>query len=273
MCAFLDILGTPPLDDHVRYTDAPARRERLLARLDEAGYLASADVAAELGVSEMTIRRDLRRLAEEGLARRVPGGASLPGTSTADTFETRSGSATHEKRAIARAAAALLEDDLASIALDAGTTVSQIVTFLPAATSVVSHSLPVIAACTATGTREVVALGGFYEPTTRSFTGPATWKAVRELTVELAVLSCTAVDERGLYSANPADAEVKRALLEVANRVVLLVDRHKVGGRAAVRFCEPDAVDVVVTDATGAGLTALQGAYPHVLCVPTNEEA
>lgn len=239
----------------MRYTDAPARRQELLARLAATGYLSSAGLAAELGVSEMTIRRDLRRLAEDGLARRVPGGATPPGAggaeNGADTFEARSGSAVPQKRALAKAAAGLL-GEATSVALDAGTTVAEIVDFLPEGVSVVSHSLPVITACAATGAREVVALGGFYEPTTRSFTGPATWTAARELAVDVAVLSCTALDARGLYSANPVDAEVKRALIEVADWVVVLADRHKVGGRAAVRFAVPGVVDVLVTDA-GAG--------------------
>ncbi len=234
----------------MRYTDAPARRRELLDRLAASGYVGSAEAAAELGVSEMTIRRDLQRLADDGLARRVPGGASLPGTRSAEPFETRSGSARQVKRELAKAAVGLL-GDAGIVALDAGTTVTELVDLLPEGVGIVSHSLPVVAACAAAGGREVVALGGFYEPTTRSFTGPATWKAARELTVDVAVLSCTALDDRGVYSASPVDAEVKRALIEVAHRVVVLADRDKVGARAAVRFASPESVDVVVTDAVG----------------------
>jgi DeoR/GlpR family transcriptional regulator of sugar metabolism len=202
----------------------------------------------------MTIRRDLRRLADDGLARRVPGGASLPGEQGPEPFETRSGSARPAKRALAKVAAGLLTD-ASTVALDAGTTIAEIVDLLPEGVGVVSHSLPVVTGCAAAGGREVVALGGFYEPSTRSFTGPATWNAVRELTVDVAVLSCSALDGRGAYSANPVDAEIKRALIEVADRVVVLADRHKVGGRAAVRFATPESVHVVVTDA-GDELTA-----------------
>jgi DeoR/GlpR family transcriptional regulator of sugar metabolism len=236
------------LDTQVRYTDAPARRRGLLDRLAAAGYVASADLAAELGVSEMTIRRDLHRLADEGLARRVPGGASLPGVGGAEPFEARSGNAPSEKRALAKIAAGLL-DEGCTVALDAGTTVAELADLLPGGVAVVTHSLPVITACAATGGREIVVLGGFYEPTTRSFTGPATWNAARELTVDVAVLSCSALDGRGVYSANPVDAEIKRALIEAADRVVVIADAHKVGTRATVRFATPEAVHVVVTDA------------------------
>ena len=232
----------------VRYTDAPARRQQLLDRLAASGYVGSAELAAELGVSEMTVRRDLRRLVDDGLARRVPGGASLPGGAGPETFEARSDTARDEKRALAKAAAGLL-GDAATVALDAGTTVAVLVDLLPEGLTVVSHSLPVLTACTAAGGRDVVALGGYYEPTTRSFTGPATRSAVRDLAVDVAVLSCTALDERGAWSANSVDAEIKRALAEVADRVVVLADRHKVGTRAAVRFAVPEDVHVVVTDA------------------------
>lgn len=249
----------------MRYTDAPARREGLLTRLTTTGYVSSSDVAAELEVSEMTIRRDLRRLADEGLARRVPGGASLPGGSPAgESFEVRSGEATEEKRRIARAAASLL-DDAATVALDAGTTVAAIVEFLPEGVSVISHSLPVITACTVAGGREVLALGGFFEPGTRSFTGPSTWRAAGEQAVDVAVLSCTAIDARGPWSANRVDAEIKRALVGAARRVVVLADRHKVGSRSRARFAGAEDVDVLVTDASDGELESMAAAYGEVL--------
>jgi DeoR family fructose operon transcriptional repressor len=232
----------------MRYTDAPARRQQLIDRLAASGYVGSAELATELGVSEMTIRRDLQRLVDDGLARRVPGGASLPGSRGAEPFETRSDTAPDAKRALAKVAAGLLSE-AATVALDAGTTVAEIVDVLPEGVGVVSHSLPVISACAASGGREVVALGGFYEPSTRSFTGPTTWNAARGLAVDVAVLSCTALDDRGVYSASPVDAEIKRALVEAADLVVVLADHHKVGARAAVRFAAPGAVHVVVTDA------------------------
>jgi DeoR family fructose operon transcriptional repressor len=227
--------------------------------------VSSADVAAELEVSEMTIRRDLRRLADEGLARRVPGGASLPGaTTTGEPFEVRSSEAAAEKRQIARAAATLL-DGASSVALDAGTTVAATVEFLPEGISVISHSMPVIAACTAAKSPELMALGGFYEPTTRSFTGPSTWRAAGEQAIDVAVLSCTAIDASGAWSTNPVDAEIKRALVGAARRVVVLADRHKVGRRSRARFAVPDDINVLVTDAPTDELRLLRAAYAEVL--------
>src|SRR4051812_22800754 len=93
----------------VRYTEAPQRRAELLRRVGAAGYLSSAAAAASLGVSEMTIRRDLRELAAQGLVNRVAGGASVLVTPGAP-FETRRAAAPVEKQALARAAGPPLPD-------------------------------------------------------------------------------------------------------------------------------------------------------------------
>ena len=71
----------------MRYAAAPRRRDELLRQLQDVGYVSSSAAAVALGVSEMTIRRDLRQLADEGLARRVIGGASWADGSTGRPFE------------------------------------------------------------------------------------------------------------------------------------------------------------------------------------------
>ena len=132
----------------MRYTEAPARRAELLRRLGSEGYVSSAALAEEFGVSEMTIRRDLRQLHSEGHARRVTGGASLPaGGQRGASFEERDLSAAAEKAAIAAACAEHLAG-VDTVALDAGTTVAGVAALLDPGTTVVSHSMPVLATCT-----------------------------------------------------------------------------------------------------------------------------
>src|SRR5690625_5747466 len=92
----------------VRYRGAPERRAEIIGRLGEHGYLSSRHAAAVLEVSEMTIRRDLARLEAEGAVRRVPGGAALAGTPTAENFDRRAEREQAPKLAIARAAVANL---------------------------------------------------------------------------------------------------------------------------------------------------------------------
>ena len=232
----------------MRYTDAPHRRTELLRLLEQAGYVSSSRLAAEFGVSEMTIRRDLRQLAATGQARRVVGGASLPETGGGVPFEERTTAGAWEKGAVAAAAAALLPAT-GWVALDAGTTVAALAPHLPAGLTVVTHSVPVITACAARPELELVGLGGVYQPATRSFGGPATRAALEGLAVDVAVLSATAVRPSGGYSANVLDAETKQAMVASAARTVLLVDSAKLSATAPLRFARLEAVDTVVTDA------------------------
>lgn len=231
----------------MRYTEAPARREELLRRLAADGYVSSASVAEEFGVSEMTIRRDLRQLHLDGHARRVAGGASLPsGVSRGAPFEERDRHASLEKSAIAGLCAELLRG-AGTIAFDAGTTAAAAAALLEGGLTVVSHSVPVMAACAERDDIELIGLGGHYERTTRSFSGTSVRDGLDRVSVDVAVLSATAVDESGLLCVNELDADTKRAMAAAARRTILLVDSTKVGARAPIRFGTLDAIDLVVT--------------------------
>ena len=232
----------------MRYTDAPARRDELLRRLSVEGYVSSSRVAEELGVSEMTIRRDLRQLESEGLARRVVGGASLPNLGHGRPFDERAVTGSGEKHAIAEACLDLL-DGAATVALDAGTSVAPLAGMLRSGTTILSHSLPVIQAAIERDDVELVAVGGVYQSETRSFAGAAARRTIADYSVDVAVLSATAVDSRGILCANALDAELKQELARAARTTVLLVDHSKLGARAPIRVGGLDLVDVIVTDA------------------------
>lgn len=255
----------------MRYTDAPLRRSEVMRRLTAAGYVSSARLGSELGVSEMTVRRDLRRLESEGLAARVAGGAVLPGAvAPVEPFDERTTHDVPEKRAIARAAVALLGSG-GSVALDAGTTVAEVVGHLPPGMTVTSHSLAVLTACADRGDLDVIGLGGSYQPVTRSFAGPATRAAIEHLSVDTALLSAVAAGPQGLYCTSPLDAETKQLLAGCARRVVVLVDHGKLTARAPLRFATWPGVDVVVTDAgvDDEALEMLRGLVPEVVVAGT----
>jgi DeoR/GlpR family transcriptional regulator of sugar metabolism len=209
--------------------------------------VSSAQIADELGVSEMTIRRDLRQLALEGLARRVGGGATLLPADAAAPFEERDRSAADAKSAIARACAALISE-ASTIALDAGTTVAGLAPLLPSGVTAVSHSVPIITACTARDDLELIAVGGSYRHDTRSFAGSIARAALATVAVDIAVLSATAIDRRSVMCANTLDAEIKQGMASIAGTTVLVADHTKLGARAPIRFGALDLVDIVVTD-------------------------
>jgi DeoR/GlpR family transcriptional regulator of sugar metabolism len=249
----------------VRYTQAPARREELLRRLLAEGYVSSAQASKELGVSEMTIRRDLRRLDLQGRARRVLGGARVGG-STAVPFDQREAAGGAAKRAIALACVRELAGS-ATLALDAGTTVAPLADLVTAGVRIVTHSAPVIEACTARGDVELIALGGLYHADTRSFAGPMARANLMAVSADVAVLSATAVDGSGLLCANALDAELKRSMADIAARSILLVDSSKLGARAPIRFGTLAMIDTVITDsnATAEQLELLSAGGTHVI--------
>lgn len=232
----------------MRYTDAPRRREIIIDHLSSAGYVSSTRLSEELGVSEMTIRRDLGRLVDESLAERVPGGAVLPGPAAAVVpFDERRGREHHGKAAIAALAARQVVG-ANTVGLDAGTTVAGLVEHLPKGVTVVSHSLPVLHA-SAARSLEMIALGGSYQPATRSFAGPGTRAAIEHLALDLAIISAVALSPSGLYCTSPWDAETKQLLIRAARRTVVVADRSKISASAPLRFAEWPEVDLLVTDA------------------------
>ncbi len=257
----------------MRYTDAPRRREELLRRLRATGYVSAPKVAAELNVSEMTIRRDLRLMADDGLAVRVTGGARLP-DGAGVPFEVRTDHSGAEKAAVARAAVALL-DPGATVALDSGTTVSRLAEILPAGITVVTHSVPVIAACAERDDIQLIGLGGIYHTGTRSFSGATVHAALDDIAVDVAVLSATAVDADGAYCADPYDADTKRAVASVARTVVIAADGSKFEARAPIRFRGAEGIDVVVTDerAPDDTLAALDAAGVRIVRAPSTNAA
>jgi DeoR/GlpR family transcriptional regulator of sugar metabolism len=234
----------------MRYTNAPERRAHLERRITTDGYLSSIAAAHELGVSEMTVRRDLRMLEEQGVVRRVAGGATV--VSGGVPFEGRDALGARQKRAIA-VLAATEAATAETIALDAGTTIAALAPLLQEST-VVTHSAPVIEALSRAGSSRLIAAGGHYQPDTRSFAGPLTEEMLRGVRCDVAFLSATAVGLDGLWGTNTLDAAIKRVLAEQSRRVVLLADADKLGdpGRdgaaAPVRIAGLDIVDVLITD-------------------------
>lgn len=254
----------------MRYTAAPDRRQEVVDRLAASGYVSSATLAGELGVSEMTIRRDLRQLEHEGVVRRVPGGAALP-VGGGQAFDERSEREVDTKAAIARAAAAALGDAV-TVALDAGTTIVHVAPLLSPTVTVVTHSIPVMAACADRGDLGLLGLGGTYQSATRSFAGPATRTVAEQLDLDVALLSAVAVGPDGLYCANPLDAETKQLLALAARRVVVLVDHTKFDARAPLRFMTWAQIDAVVTDerASAETLTWLRASVGEVIIAGTS---
>jgi DeoR/GlpR family transcriptional regulator of sugar metabolism len=238
--------GAGPL----RYGAAAERRREIVRRVRDQGYVSATEFSRHLEVSEMTVRRDIRMLAEAGHVLAVRGGAAMPGRSMLGPgFVARRGDQHGAKRAIARAACAHL-DPGSTVALDAGTTVFEVARALPARSgiTVVTHSLPALQVAAELDGVTVVCLGGLLLADSQSFAGPATLSAIGHLHIDTLVLSASAVSDTGLWSNSFVEVETKQALVAAADRVLVVADATKFHVTAAVRICGWDVPSLVVTD-------------------------
>lgn len=234
----------------LRYETAPGRRRLIMERLGETGFISVATLTRDLGVSDMTVRRDLRKLEQQGEVRVVHGGVSaLHGPLHSPAFVSRASMDGSAKKAIATLAVTLV-GDTDTIAIDAGTTAYALAQVLPQtfAGTIVTHSVPVIQLLLNRGKGRVVGLGGELLHESQAFAGQMTVDAVHGLRVRTLFLGAAAVDERGVYVATDNERPTKLALIEAADQVVLLADRSKFVASAPVLLCPHERITTLVTD-------------------------
>jgi DeoR/GlpR family transcriptional regulator of sugar metabolism len=232
------------------------RQSLILQAVRSDGSARVSDLTHRLGVSDMTIRRDLEVLARDGLVEKVHGGAVLPGTAASHEpgFEAKLVLERPEKMAIARAAANLVRPGTA-IALAAGTTtfaLAQCLLDVPGLT-IVTNSLRVTNAFSGTrgldGSADSVVLTGGVRTPSDALVGPVADLTVRSLHFDLLFLGCHGFDaEAGLTTPNLAEAETNRAFIRVARRVVVLADHTKWGLVSLSSFARLSEIDVLITD-------------------------
>lgn len=255
---------------------ASQRRSTILSLVDDSGAVRVSDLVEQLGVSDMTVRRDIEQLAREGRLERVHGGAlSVARPSTHEPgFLAKSSLMTREKRAIAAHAATLVEPGCA-VAISAGTTTYALARMLRSVPdiTVVTNSVPVAQLLHESGTsgQTVVLTGGMRTPSD-ALVGPVAVHALHTLHVDRLFLGVHGIDvEAGLTTPNIEEAETNRALVGAARQVCILADHTKWGVVGLSTFVGLEDVDLLVTD---AGLSAraqrsLAKAVNQLVVVPT----
>jgi DeoR/GlpR family transcriptional regulator of sugar metabolism len=204
------------------------RREAILARLHQDGKVVAARLVQELGVSEDTIRRDLRELAAQGLVHRVHGGA-LPPAPQPGTFAHRRGTSAGEKAALAAAGAALLAPARV-VLLDGSTTNLELARRLPAdgPRTVLTNSPPIAAALADHPTAEVIQIGGRLAKAAQVTVGPTAVDFIRSVRADAVVLGvCALHPDHGLSTDDLEEAHVKRAMVESSADVIALATSDK----------------------------------------------
>jgi DeoR/GlpR family transcriptional regulator of sugar metabolism len=230
------------------------RQARILGEVQRSGAIRVADLVEQLGVSDMTIRRDLDSLERRGLVRKVHGGALAPcGPSTEEPgFEAKSTRQEHEKRTIARTASQLVEPGSA-IGLSAGTTTCTLAPYLceiPDLT-VVTNCLRVADAFhqSPRADQTVVLTGGTRTPSD-ALVGPVAMSTVRSLHLDVLILGVHGIHERaGFTTPNLMEADIDRALVDAACTMVVVADHTKWGVVGISTIAPLKRADILVTDA------------------------
>jgi DeoR/GlpR family transcriptional regulator of sugar metabolism len=228
------------------------KEERLgwiLDRLSREGKVLAAELTGELGVSEDTIRRDLRDLAAMRRLRRVHGGA-LPPSPVALNYAVRERQSVPEKKSIARAAARLIHDG-AVVFLDGGTTNVHVAESLPPdlRATIVTNSIPVAAVLSDHASVEVVLIGGRVLRSSRVALGPEAVDAIRSYRADLFLLGTCSLDiQAGITVPHLDEAPVKRAMMAASAQVAGLVTEEKIGTAMACVVGPVSELDAIVTE-------------------------
>lgn len=232
---------------------AQQRHEHILDGVRAHGAVRVSDLVDELGVSDMTIRRDISHLVRKGLVARVHGGATaVTGRSAEEpAFAVKADRQTAQKKGIAEAASRLVQPG-DSVALSAGTTTYAValeLRSLPNLT-IVTNSLPVGDAMNAMprADRTVILTGGVRTPSD-ALVGPVAVSTLRSLHVDWLFLGVHGFDDRaGFTTPNLEESETNRALIGCARQTVVVADSTKSGIVGLSSMARINEVDILVTD-------------------------
>ena len=232
---------------------ARQRQALILDRVRQIGAVRVADLVRELEVSDMTVRRDLEVLHEQGLLEKVHGGATAPArlASYEPGFAAKAALQQNEKNAIAAEAAKLVQPGMA-LGLSAGTTtyvLAGLLADIPGIT-VVTNSLQVSEVLNRSRAQNqtVILTGGVRTPS-EALVGPFAISQLRSVHLDLVFMGVHGLDARAGYTCpNLMEADTDRALIDAGRRLVVVADHSKWGVVGIASIARLDEADVLITD-------------------------
>ncbi len=217
--------------------------------LDRTNVVKVSDLSGRFKVSEETVRRDLERLEQDGVVRRIYGGAvRVSGRAMELSFQKRQTRNLDQKRRIANLAKDLLADG-ESVVLDSSTTALEVARALPhMRLTVLTNSVSTVLEL-ANKDINVMSTGGMLRQNNLSFVGPIAERALDGYYVDKALISCRGLSVReGATDASDLEVELKRRMLHAARRVIFLVDSSKFGQVGFCSICSLRDIHTIVTD-------------------------
>ena len=232
---------------------AAQRRSRILSELETDGTVKVSDLVAVLGVSDMTVRRDLDVLQRDGMLEKVHGGAVIRAEPSASEpgFEAKSARQLAQKAAIATCAASLIRPGSA-IAISAGTTTHALARLLVGVPNltVVTNSVGAADVLHRAGnpTMSVLLTGGLRTPSD-ALVGPIAISALKSLHLDAVFMGVHGMDARaGFSTPNLLEAETNRAMVASGRRLVVLADSTKWGVVGLSTMAELSEASMVISD-------------------------
>jgi len=226
------------------------RKQLILDTLKRDGQVIAKTMSQQFGLSEDTIRRDLRELAEQGLLQRVHGGA-LPASPSVVDLAGRKLLATDAKTAIAKAAATLIQPKQIII-LDGGTTTQELVKHLPLdfELTVVTHSPTIAVALIDHRNIDVIMLGGKLFKHSMVNIGAAAMEAISHIRADIYFMGVTGIHaELGLSTGDLEEAHIKRALCAAAAETIVMASADKINAASRYIIGPTSDVSTLVTEA------------------------
>jgi DeoR family transcriptional regulator of aga operon len=235
------------------------RRQYIVARAQEQGRVLVEELSASLGISRITIRKDLDYLQIRGVLQRTHGGALLPGNGTlADpSLKEKESRHSREKLRIASAAVDLVREGQC-VLLDSGTTTTAIARELKrfAHLTIITNAVNIAAELSGTDF-EVLLTGGSLRKNSFSLVGPLAEEMLHDMHADILFLGVDGFDlEAGLTTPNVMESRVNRAMVKASSTVVAVCDSTKFNHRSFSKIVEASAVHHVITDADLPGETA-----------------
>lgn len=244
---------------------ADERQAQIAELVSVRGRARIGELAKQFGVTEPTIRKDLRVLQSKGLLKRTHGGALAMQPTVEREFAGRQDTNIAAKEAIARRCVRLLNDG-DSVFLDSGTTVSAVAGAIAAhgsglRLSTLTTSLGVINTLADVPGIDCVLLGGQLRRVDGAVVGALTLENLQRFTFSLAFIGVSGFSDMGISVGSLAEAAVKADAIERARKVVLAVDHTKVGTTDFARISGLDVVDIVVMDKATPAVEELCASY------------
>ncbi|WP_316823885.1 DeoR/GlpR family DNA-binding transcription regulator [Pedobacter miscanthi] len=225
------------------------RFEYIIASLKENGEISYGTMAAELKVSEDTIRRDIDYLHQHGLLTKVRGGA-IKVDKNPLSFSDREEVQYSEKEKIGLKVQGLLKKGM-TIFMDGGTTVCSIATNFPldSAFRIITNNQALVPIISRFKDIELIVLGGVYNRDAQTNVGAQTCKDAEGFVVDIYLMGTCAISrEFGITAAIREDGAVKQAMLKGAKKVIVVSNSKKIGTNEVFRVCDLSDIDVVVTE-------------------------